>query len=52
MIEKILKRLGEKDPSDCKCPVINTICPYRSKNFECAYTRLQRAVMMFDCAFK
>jgi len=50
MIEKILKRVGE-DPNDRKCPVINTICPYRSKN-ECAYTRLQRAVMMFDCAFK
>jgi hypothetical protein len=50
----VVERLKEAglDPDDRECPVINAICPYRKKNFKCKYTRLERALMMLDCAFE
>jgi hypothetical protein len=53
MFELILERLRElgKDPDDRECPAINAICPYRKKN-KCKYSRLERALMMLDCAFE
>jgi hypothetical protein len=53
MFELIVKRLKEAglDPNDHECPVVNAICPYR-ENFKCKYSRLERALMMLDCAFE
>jgi len=49
MVER-LKELG-LDPGDSECPVVNAVCPYRV-NQKCKYTRLERALMMLDCAFE
>jgi len=53
VLEVIVERLKELglDLNDNRCPVVNAICPYR-KNYVCKYTRLERAVMMLDCAFE
>jgi hypothetical protein len=53
MLEIIVEKFKELgvDPNDRECPVINAICPYR-KNYKCKYTRLERAILMLDCAFE
>jgi hypothetical protein len=53
VIELLKKRLEEEGlkPDDRECPVVNAICPFR-KNYKCKYTRLERAILMLDCAFE
>jgi len=52
LLELIVERLKELGlENNNECPVINAICPYR-KNYTCKYTRLERAVLMLDCAFE
>jgi hypothetical protein len=54
LVQKIMKKIIDEglNPNDNKCTVTNTICPSRLSNNKCRYTRIQRALMFFDCAYE
>jgi hypothetical protein len=54
LVKRMIERLKSEglDPNDKRCPALNIICESREKKGKCRYTRLQRALMFFDCAFE
>jgi hypothetical protein len=54
LVKKIIDALNEKglNPNDDKCPIINAICPLRLPSGRCRYTRVERALAFFDCAYE